>query len=165
MTKFFHRGLSCFPEASRLNYNRLSRFGKEWFELCLFHNSPAGFDRFVGPFHSFEREGMTMAQTLTLNTLEADNRSFAGTGGISQGNWHCGFIPGFLDRETGAIYHSRRADGSPASFHALDGLPDHLILARDPATGRVMAIKASVIAGFVRWGCFYTREQAACCLG
>ena len=95
MTKFFHRGLSCFPEASRLNYNRLSRFGKEWFELCLFHNSPAGFDRFVGPFHSFEREGMTMAQTLTLNTLEADNRSFAGTGGISQGNWHCGFIPGF----------------------------------------------------------------------
>jgi hypothetical protein len=104
-----------------------------------------------------------MAQTLTLNTLEADNRFFAGTGGISQGNWHCGFVPGFLDRETGAIYRSRRADGSPATFHALDGLPDHLILARDSG-GHAMAIKATVVAGFVRWGCFYTREQAARCL-
>lgn len=104
-----------------------------------------------------------MAQTLTLNSLEADNRFFAGTGGISQENRHCGFIPGFLDRDTGTIYPSRRADGTPAPFHALDGLPDHLVLARGPG-GQVIAIKASVIAGFVRWGCFYTREQAACCL-
>ena len=105
-----------------------------------------------------------MAQTLTLNTLAADNRFFAGSGGISQENRQFGFTPGFLDRETGAIYHSRWASGAPAPFHALDGLPDHLVIARS-ATGQVVAIKTSVVAGFVRWGCFYTREQAACCCG
>lgn len=55
-----------------------------------------------------------MAQTLTLQTLEAENQSFAGTGGISSANQHCGFIPGFLDRETGAVYCSCWADGTPA---------------------------------------------------
>lgn len=103
-----------------------------------------------------------MAQTLTLNTLAADNRFFAGVGGISQENHHYGFIPGFLDRETGVIYLSHWANGSPAPFHALDGLPDHLVLTRN-SSGQVVAIKPGVIAGFVRRGCFYTREQAACC--
>ncbi|MBZ4192812.1 MAG: hypothetical protein LAE24_00685 [Candidatus Contendobacter sp.] len=103
-----------------------------------------------------------MAQTLTLNTLAADNRFFAGSGGISQENRQFGFTPGFLDRETGAIYHSRWASGAPAPFHALDGLPDHLVIARS-ATGQVVAIKTSVVAGFLRRGCFYTREQAAGC--
>ena len=65
-----------------------------------------------------------MAQTLTLQTLEAENQSFAGTGGISSANRHYGFTPGFLDRETGAVYCSCWADGTPAPFHALDGLPD-----------------------------------------
>ncbi|HRX70961.1 MAG: hypothetical protein KDJ22_14130 [Candidatus Competibacteraceae bacterium] len=105
-----------------------------------------------------------MAQTLSLHTLAADNRFFAGTGGVSQENRQSGFRPGFLDQDTGEVYLSCWADGRPAPFHALDGLPDHLVLARDP-TGRVAAVKASVIAGFVHCGCFYTREQAACCLG
>ena len=104
-----------------------------------------------------------MAQTLSLHTLAADNRFFTGTGGVSQENRHCGFVPGFIDQDTGVVYPSCWADGRPAPVHALDGLPDHLILARDP-DGRVMAVKASVVAGFVRCGCFYTREQAACCL-
>ena len=104
-----------------------------------------------------------MAQTLTLHTLAADNRFFAGTGGVSQGNRHRGFTPGFLDCDTGAVYPSCWADGRPAPFHALEGLPDHLVLNRGP-TGRVATVKASVVAGFVRCGCFYTREQAACCL-
>ncbi|MCK7576802.1 MAG: hypothetical protein MZV65_13615 [Chromatiales bacterium] len=42
----------------------------------------------------------------------------------------------------------------------MDGLPDHLVLARGPR-GRITAIKSSVIAGFIRLGHFYTREQAA----
>lgn len=104
-----------------------------------------------------------MTQTVSLNTLAAENRFFAGTGGVSQENRHCGFLPGFLDQDTGVVYLSRWADGRPAPFHALDGLPNHLVLTRG-LDGRVMAIKTSVIAGFVRRGCFYTREQAACCL-
>jgi hypothetical protein len=42
-------------------------------------------------------------------------------------------------------------------------LPDHLILARGPS-GRAVAVKASIVAGFIRWGLFYTRDQAAHCL-
>ena len=34
-----------------------------------------------------------MARMLTPEMLEADNQLFAGTGGISQENRHCGFIP------------------------------------------------------------------------
>lgn len=107
-----------------------------------------------------------MAQWLTgLNakTLASDNQRFAGTGGISQENRSYGFQPAFLDRETGAVYASCWNDGRPAPVHALAGLPDHLVLTRD-SYGQVIAIKPSVIAGFIRWGAFYTREQAANCL-
>lgn len=103
-----------------------------------------------------------MAQMLTPQMLKADNQAFVGTGGVSADN-HCrGFIPGFMDRETGAVYCSCWADGRPAPFHALDGLPAHLIRERD-CCGHITAIKASVIAGFIRQGRFYTREQAAYC--
>ena len=104
-----------------------------------------------------------MARMLTPQKLEADNRLFAGTGGVSVENQSCGFIPGFLDRDTGAVYCSCWADGRPAPFHALDGLPAHLIRERD-CGGHITAVKASVVAGFIRQGCFYTREQAAHCL-
>lgn len=101
-----------------------------------------------------------MAQVMTLNVLKAQNCQFAGTQGVSQGNRRQGFIPGFLDKETGRMYVSCKADGSPVPFHLLDGLPDELILSRSPS-GQVVAIKGTVIAGFIRCGCFYTREQAA----
>ncbi len=104
-----------------------------------------------------------MARMLTPQMLEADNQLFAGTGGVSMENQCRGFIPGFMDRETGVVYNSCWADGRPAPFHALDGLPAHLIRERDHG-GHITAVKASVIAGFIHQGCFYTREQAACCL-
>ena len=104
-----------------------------------------------------------MARMLTPHMLEADNRLFKGTGGVSAENQCRGFIPGFMDRDTGAVYCSCWADGRPAPFHALDGLPAHLIRERDGG-GHITAIKASVVAGFIRQGCFYTREQAAHCL-
>lgn len=104
-----------------------------------------------------------MAQMLTPHMLKVENQLFAGTGGVSTENQYCGFIPGFLDRETGAVYCSCWADGRPAPFHALDGLPNHLIRERDPG-GHITAIKPGVIAGFIRQGHFYTREQAARCL-
>lgn len=104
-----------------------------------------------------------MTQIVTRRTLRIQNRAFAGTGGISQENRGAGFVPGFLDQETGAIYPACKADGTPAAVHLLDGLPESLVLARTPS-GQVAAVKATVIAGFIRDGCFYTREQAACCL-
>lgn len=104
-----------------------------------------------------------MAQALTPEILTSTSHTFSGTYGVSEENQPLGFVPGFFDEETGTVYISRWRDGSPAPCHALDGLPEHLILARGPGN-RVAAVKASVIAGFIRWGLFYTREQAAHCL-
>jgi hypothetical protein len=55
---------------------------------------------------------------------------------------------------------SRFANGTPAPIHILDGAPEEWVVARDPS-GRVIAVKASVIAGFLHQGRFYTRAQAA----
>jgi hypothetical protein len=71
-----------------------------------------------------------------------------------------GFQPAFADRETGAIYLSRFADGRPAPCHLLEGLPDKHVLGRR-ACGRVATLKPSIVSGFVRDGRFYTREEAA----
>jgi hypothetical protein len=101
-----------------------------------------------------------MVQTITIKALEQQNRHYAGTGGVSQGNRARGFIPGFLDRATGGIYVSRFADGTPAPVHIMDGLPEELIVSRT-ASGQVAAIKGTVILGFILDGNFYTREQAA----
>ncbi len=101
-----------------------------------------------------------MAQTMTVRTLEMENRTFAGTQGISQLNRHMRFVPGFLDQETGSVYVSCRDDGTPCLVHILDGLPEHLVVERN-ACGKVSSIKGSIVAGFLRDGRFYTREQAA----
>jgi hypothetical protein len=97
---------------------------------------------------------------MTDQMLSAENRHHAGSGGTSGENRHLGFRPAFRDTQTDAIYPSRFADGQPAPCHLLDGLPGELVVARTPC-GRVTAVKASVIAGFLRSGVFYTRDEAA----
>jgi len=92
--------------------------------------------------------------------LSDQNRYYGGGGGVSEHNAGRRFRPAFLDSATDRVYAARHADGSPAAFHSLDGLPNHLIAARD-ARGRVMALQARVIVGFERDGWFFTREQAA----
>lgn len=98
--------------------------------------------------------------TLTTERLALENACHAGGAGVSEGNRTLGFRPAFLDRETLVVYASRFADGRPAPFHVLDGLPDALVLSRR-VNGRVASVKASVVSGFVRGGRFYSREQAA----
>jgi hypothetical protein len=97
---------------------------------------------------------------LSTSTLARENRTYAGTGGVSRENRCRGFVPGFLDRETGSVYPSRSADGAPAPIHLLDGLPDNLVVRRTPS-GHVAVIKDSIVSGFLKDGHFYTREQAA----
>jgi hypothetical protein len=96
----------------------------------------------------------------TARSLELETRSYGGTGGVSAENRCYGFRPGFLDRHTGAVYLSRFANGCPAPFHILDGLPDEVIVARDEH-GRVAKVKASIESGFIFAGRFYTRDEAA----
>ena len=100
-----------------------------------------------------------MNQAITENVLRRENRLFRGRGGVSEENRSLGFQPAFLDADTGRVYASRYANGLPAPFHLLDGLPDEVVLTRH-STGRVAAVKQSVSSGFVRDGRFFTREQA-----
>jgi hypothetical protein len=93
-------------------------------------------------------------------SLIKENNQFYGTGGVSQGNHQIGFVPGFLDTETGAIYRSCFSDGNPAPMHVLEGLPPSVVVHRSPP-GCADAFKASIISGFIYHGRFYTREEAA----
>jgi hypothetical protein len=92
--------------------------------------------------------------------LRQENATHAGTAGRSQGNSGLGFHPAFFDTSTCTTYLSRFADGRPAPFHMLDGLPDELVVARS-ASGRVVAAKGTLMSGFERNGFFYTRAAAA----
>lgn len=101
-----------------------------------------------------------MNNLLTSETLRRQNLAFAGTAGVSEQNRSSGFRPAFYDAASGRVELARFANGLPAPMHLLDGLPDSWVAQRD-RTGRVTALKASVVAGFVRGDLFYTREQAA----
>lgn len=101
-----------------------------------------------------------MVRAVTIEEFAEESQAFQGTEGVSTNNRSLGFVPAFLDTDTGIVYISRNPNGTLAPCHCLDGLPDALIACRD-GRGRVLAVKGSVIAGFERRGCFFTREQAA----
>ena len=101
-----------------------------------------------------------MNAQLDIAVLKRHNEEFSGTGGRSQENRAWGFRPAFKDVTTHIIYRSCFSDGTLAPVHLLDGLPDEVVIRRD-AGGHVLAAKASIVAGFVRDGRFYSREEAA----
>jgi len=98
---------------------------------------------------------------MTPLTLRNENRAYRGRGGISRENRSLGFQPAFKDLDTGRVFPSCFANGLAAPVHVLEGLPDEVVTERS-AAGRVVAVKTSVVAGFVWRGRFLTREQAAC---
>ncbi len=109
---------------------------------------------------SARHAGGPVTSALDAQRLLEDNRRLGGSGGVSENNRHAGFRAAFRDEETGRVALPRFHDGTPAPMHLLDGLPEDWVLQRD-AAGRTTALKPSIIAGFVRDGDFYTREQAA----
>jgi len=70
-----------------------------------------------------------------------------------------GFQPAFFDFLTQTIYISCFADGTPAPFHVLEGLPRELIIDR-ARSGRVVSTKATLLTGYERNGYFYTTATA-----
>ena len=70
-----------------------------------------------------------------------------------------GFEPAYFDYATCTTYPSRHADGRPAAGHVPDGLPDEAVAVRSEC-GKVIAAKATLIAGFARGGYFYTPSAA-----
>ena len=97
---------------------------------------------------------------MTPETLRKENCCFRDTAGVSQNNRTEGFCAAFQDRATGLVYLSCFANGSPAPVHLLEGLPDELVLERN-TEGQVITAKPTVVAGFLRGECFYTREETA----
>lgn len=92
--------------------------------------------------------------------LVSENVRFAGTGGVSEHNAHHRFVPAFKDCCTGQVEIARYRDGRPAPFHIVDGLPEDWVLNRG-ADGRALAIKSTIVSGFVRLGRFFTRQEAS----
>jgi len=101
-----------------------------------------------------------MARAMTPDQLVSEKAAYRNTGGVSERNGSQGFIPAFMDRDTGIVYLSRNDDGTTACCHRVDTLPESLVVSRH-GDGRVQTIKASVVAGFERDGRFYTRDEAA----
>jgi hypothetical protein len=92
--------------------------------------------------------------------LKRDDSDDAGGGELGQDIARLGFRPAFLDTATFSIHLSRFADGRPAPFHLLDGLPDEVVVTRS-FFGHVVATKATLVLGFARNGYFYTPSAAA----
>ncbi len=97
---------------------------------------------------------------LCRQKLRRENALFRGTRGVSENNRSLGFRPAYLNTATGETVVSRFADGTVAPVHVLDGLPEDWVIARD-RSGNVLKVLATILAGFLRGGRFYTREAAA----
>jgi hypothetical protein len=97
---------------------------------------------------------------MTGKQLRRENRRFRGTAGVSERNRSRGFVPAFCDMESGRTEQCRFTNGAPAPLHLLQGVPPEWIAKKSPL-GTVLAIKATVVAGFLREGRFYTRDEAA----
>jgi len=101
-----------------------------------------------------------MGYAHTVQAIRSENIRFTGTAGISRNNRSLGFQPGFYDEESGKMAISRFSGGQPAPFHTLDGVPGEWVTKRS-ASGKIVAVKRSVISGFLFDGRFLTRAQAA----
>ncbi|MGH1460860.1 MAG: hypothetical protein ACRBB6_02375 [Neptuniibacter sp.] len=91
------------------------------------------------------------------NRLELENERFADSGGISQNNATQRFMPAFKNKHTGEIALSRYANGATAPFHLIEGLPENWLKKEEKCTD----LEACIISGFVRFGQFFDRQEAA----
>ena len=108
------------------------------------------------------------AQNYGYKNLAQEVAKYRGTGGISSENQDIGFLPAFRHKTTGEIFPSLRIDGSPASVHSLEGIPDKYIIERDKEPwnkqipyGQVLKVVDDIEAGFIKNNKFYTRDEAA----
>ncbi len=97
---------------------------------------------------------------LSKTALVQENRQYRGTKAISEGCRESGFVPAFYDTLSDRSTISCFADGTPAPIHLLEGVPAEWVSEYD-AEGHVASLRPGVIAGFLRDGRFYTREEVA----
>lgn len=97
---------------------------------------------------------------MTKDRLIIENAHYNKTLGVSNNCATLGYLPAFKDTMTGEIHLSMFADGRLAPIHVLDGLPREWIVTRD-SRQRALKVKDTIVAGFVRNGIFFTRNQLA----
>ncbi len=105
----------------------------------------------------FETSNLVFSNKATR--LFYENIEYQNTTGLSGNNVEHGFLPAFLDSNSGQVYRSCYSNGKCAAVHLYDGLPDELITKRN-INNKPVAVKASVVSGFLFQQRFYTREQA-----
>lgn len=101
-----------------------------------------------------------MSRPMTEHVLRQENLAYIDSGGVSANAQKVHLVPAFQDVETGRIEIARMQNGCPAAMHLIVGLPEEWAVNHD-LSGQISALKATIIAGFVRENVFYTREQAA----
>lgn len=101
-----------------------------------------------------------MSRPLNEARLEAENRHFEGTGGVSAEAACLHLLPAFRDERTGRVEIARFRNGAPAPFHLIEALPDDWAMAHDDS-GAVTVLRKEIVCGFVRGEQFYTRAEAA----
>lgn len=97
---------------------------------------------------------------MNTQVLQKENRAYADTCGISQNNRILGFVPAFKQLSSGRVELARMQNGSPAPMHMINWLPAEWAASRS-VDGTISCLIPGIIAGFVRDGVFYTREQTA----
>ena len=96
------------------------------------------------------------------NQIDITRASVAYRGSCGESHTACQhrFLPAFRDNEDGRVELAKLANGSVAPMHLISNLPNAWATQVD-ANGHVLQLKASVEAGFVKGGRFYTRDEAA----
>ncbi len=84
--------------------------------------------------------------------------AYAQLGGAVFRDASFGFMPAFKDLNTNEIHLSAYNSGELAVIHVLDSLPAKWV-AEWGADGRPSSLNAGVIAGFMRFGEFYTLSE------
>lgn len=96
--------------------------------------------------------------SMSQSQVEQQQSVYEKSGGAVFRDASFGFMPAFLDLKTCETHLSAYKNGQPAVIHILDGLPGHWI-SEWGTDGRAVALKSSVIAGFMRSSRFYTFNE------
>ena len=101
-----------------------------------------------------------MSRPLTEDVLREESATYVGSCGDSTTARKNHFIPAFRDEADGRVELARLKNGCVAPMHLITALPKSWATRVDDA-GNVLELIETIVAGFVRDGRFYTREEAA----
>ena len=101
-----------------------------------------------------------MSRPLTQESVQRESIEYAGTCGESATAKKSRFLPAFRNDSDGSVELARMPNGQPAAMHLISELPSSWACKLDDQ-GKVIELIEEIVAGFVRDGRFYTREEAA----